>query len=185
MKLMARYGFNRGDFWFTEGNLLVLKDGVPMPDSPPVCELSDSILAARRNAAKLALTSDQSVLLRATIVMLIDQINSLRASVPHPLLSLTRNGSTVTATTPVAHGLLIGSNVSIFGADQNGYSGTVEITGVPTANTFTYVIPGTPATPATGSLLYVEGPIPPPTPQVTVKQVINAIQNKIDSGAGD
>jgi len=65
--------------------------------------------------------------------------------------SLTRSGTTVTATTDGKHGLVSGMNVVIAGADQADYNGTYEIT-VTSDTEFTYEIVGTPATPATGVL---------------------------------
>lgn len=182
-KFMARYGFTKGDFWRV-GNFLVLRDFVFMPDNPPICEQANTPVVAARNAAKVRLDSMPEMVLRAAAAVLLDQVNLLRAALPHAIVSLTRSGSTVTATTPIAHGLNNGDTVSVFGADQAGYSGQQIVTGA-TSNTFTYTIGTTPATPATGSLLYVEGPIPGPTPQVTLQQAIQAIKNKIDSGAVD
>lgn len=182
-KFIGRYKLTKSDFWII-GQTLILKDGVAMPDNPPICENSDTPVIASRNIAKLDIDSQRAVILRATAAVLLDQVNLLRAAVPHAIVSLTRSGSTVTATTPVAHGLNNNDTVSIFGADQAGYSGQQTIIGT-TLNTFTYTIGTTPATPATGSLLYVEGPIPGPTPQVTLQQAIQAIKNKIDSGTVD
>jgi uncharacterized repeat protein (TIGR01451 family) len=66
-------------------------------------------------------------------------------------VGLTRAGTVVTATTPVAHGLAAGNLVTIAGAVQAGYNGTFTITAA-TATTFTYTIATTPATPATGTI---------------------------------
>jgi len=64
--------------------------------------------------------------------------------------SITRSGSTATATTPVAHGLSTGNVVTIFGCTETQYNGdkTITVTG---STTFTYTVSGTPATPATGA----------------------------------
>lgn len=64
--------------------------------------------------------------------------------------TITRSGATATATA-TAHGLVNGKQALIKGADQQEYNGvfTVTVTG---ANTFTYTVSGTPATPATGSI---------------------------------
>lgn len=182
-KFIARYGLARGDFWIV-GNVLFLKDSVSMPDNPPICESPDLRNIVARTEAKAEIDSLKELALRAAAAVLLDQVNLLRAAIPHAIVSLTRSGSTVTATTPVAHGLNTGEIISIFGADQAGYAGQQTITGV-TSNTFTYTIGTTPTSPATGSLLYVQGPIPGPTPQVTLQQAINAIKAKIDSGAVD
>lgn len=183
IQFMQRYNLSKGDFWMV-GDTLFLKDSVFMPDNPPICDPAIGATIASRMFAKNQVDSQGQILLRAITSTLLDQMNVLRAATPHPLISLTRSGSTVTATTPVSHGLNSGDTVSIFGADQAGYAGQQTITGV-TPNTFTFTIGTSPATPATGSILYVEGPIPGPTPQVTMPQAIQAIKNKIDSGAVD
>ena len=65
--------------------------------------------------------------------------------------SVTRSGSTVTVTTTEDHGYATGQTVTIAGATQTKYNGTWEIT-VTGADTFTYTITTTPATPATGTI---------------------------------
>jgi hypothetical protein len=67
------------------------------------------------------------------------------------LASLTRSGTTVTATM-ANHGFVAGQSVLISGAAQSGYNGTYTITNV-TTNTFTYTVSTTPTSPATGTLL--------------------------------
>ncbi len=57
---------------------------------------------------------------------------------------------TATATTPVSHGYLVGSTVTISGAVPANYDGTYTITAVPTSTTFTYTFsaasdPGAPS----------------------------------------
>jgi hypothetical protein len=64
--------------------------------------------------------------------------------------SITRSGSTATATV-TAHGLSTGNKVNLQGAAQTEYNGVFTIT-VVDANTFTYTVTGTPATPATGTI---------------------------------
>lgn len=66
------------------------------------------------------------------------------------LASLTRSGTTATATTTGAHGWSSGQTVTISGATPNDYNGTFTIT-VTGSNTFTYPMPEYPPTPATGS----------------------------------
>jgi len=66
--------------------------------------------------------------------------------------SLTRSGTTVTATS-VAHGFAVGRRMFITGAVQPEYNGLVTIATVPTVDTFTYVISGTPVSPATGTIV--------------------------------
>lgn len=66
--------------------------------------------------------------------------------------SITRSGSTVTVS-HTAHGFstLYDPVVQISGADQTAYNGKHKIT-VVDANTYTYTIASTPATPATGTI---------------------------------
>lgn len=66
--------------------------------------------------------------------------------------SITRSGSTATATMPSAHGWSTGDYVTVWGANQSEYNITAPIT-VTGASTFTYTVSGTPATPATGTLM--------------------------------
>lgn len=65
--------------------------------------------------------------------------------------SLTRSGGTVTATV-TGHAFTAADRVTIKGANQSEYNGTFDIKNV-TANTFDYLISGTPTTPATGSIM--------------------------------
>jgi uncharacterized phage protein gp47/JayE len=65
--------------------------------------------------------------------------------------SLTRSGTTATATTPTPHRLATGMQATISGAVETAYNGLVTVT-VLGANTFTYQVAGSPATPATGTI---------------------------------
>lgn len=67
-----------------------------------------------------------------------------------PVVSITRSGSTATATV-TAHGYVTGSAIFITGAVETEYNGGFTIT-VLTANTFTFTVTGAPATPATGTI---------------------------------
>lgn len=74
--------------------------------------------------------------------------------------SITRVGSTATVTTMTAHGLNSGAVIRVQGATQPEYNAsqaTITVTG---STSFTYVVSGTPATPATGSPSYVVGEEP-------------------------
>jgi hypothetical protein len=71
--------------------------------------------------------------------------------------SLTRSTTTATATS-TAHGYTTGNKVNIREAAQSEYNGDFVIT-VTDANTFTYTVSGSPATPATGTILANKGPI--------------------------
>lgn len=68
------------------------------------------------------------------------------------LSDLSRSGSTAIAVTSVEHNFASNIEVAISGADQPEYNGTFVIT-VVDSNTFSYLITGTPATPATGTIL--------------------------------
>jgi uncharacterized phage protein gp47/JayE len=65
--------------------------------------------------------------------------------------SLTRSGTTATATCTTEHGLATGKSITISGATQTAYNGTftVNVTGL---YTFTYTVSNYPDTPATGTI---------------------------------
>ena len=67
------------------------------------------------------------------------------------LTSITRSGSTATATY-TSHGFKAGQLVYIAGANETEYNGNQRVLTVPDANTFTFTVSGTPATPATGTI---------------------------------
>lgn len=75
---------------------------------------------------------------------------------PFSVTSITRSGTTATLTTSTPHGAPAGtySRVSITGADQSAYNGaqTLQRTGT---NTWTYEVSGSPASPATGTIVAV------------------------------
>lgn len=66
--------------------------------------------------------------------------------------SLTRVGTTAIAEFTSNHGLASGNTVIISGADQSEYNGSLEIT-VLSDIEFIYTVSGSPATPATGTIL--------------------------------
>jgi hypothetical protein len=70
--------------------------------------------------------------------------------------SITRASTTATVTA-TAHGFTTGDQVNIRGADQTDYNGDYIVT-VTDANTFTYTVSGSPATPATGTIVANNGP---------------------------
>jgi len=70
--------------------------------------------------------------------------------------SITRASTTATVTA-TAHGFTTGDQVNIRGADQTDYNGDFIVT-VTGANTFTYTVSGSPATPATGTIIANNGP---------------------------
>lgn len=73
------------------------------------------------------------------------------------ITSITRSGSTATAT-KVAHGFRHKQRITLSGAAQTEYNGTFRIS-VTGANTFTFTVTGTPATPATGTILAAIAPL--------------------------
>jgi len=70
--------------------------------------------------------------------------------------SITRSGSTATVITQTAHGFATGQKVVVSGATQSEYNGAFTITSTG-PQTFTYSVTGTPATPATGTILLQAG----------------------------
>lgn len=70
--------------------------------------------------------------------------------------SISRASTTATVTA-TAHGFTTGDQVNIRGADQTDYNGDYIVT-VTDANTFTYTVSGSPATPATGTIVANNGP---------------------------
>ena len=67
-----------------------------------------------------------------------------------PVTSLTRSGSTATATA-AGHGYRVGETVVLRGAAQSAYNGSFTVTAA-TATTFSFAVSGSPATPATGAV---------------------------------
>ena len=68
------------------------------------------------------------------------------------ITSITRSGSTATATTSAAHGYGNGGAVRVSGANESEYNLSTTISNI-TATTFDYTVSGTPSTPATGTLV--------------------------------
>ncbi len=67
--------------------------------------------------------------------------------------SITRSGSTATLTTSGDHGLLTTDSIWVSGADQSEYNGAFAIATVPTSTTITFTVSGSPASPATGTII--------------------------------
>ena len=65
--------------------------------------------------------------------------------------SITRNGQIATATS-TAHGLVDGSYITVVGAVQSEYNVIQKRVVIIDANTFAYVVSGSPTTPATGTI---------------------------------
>jgi type IV pilus assembly protein PilY1 len=66
------------------------------------------------------------------------------------ITSLTRSGTTVTATTGSTHPYIVGNSVTISGANGSRYNGTYTVTSVPTSTSFTYTIIDSPTAATTG-----------------------------------
>ena len=81
-----------------------------------------------------------------------------QGSDPVSVTSITRSGSTATVTI-TSHGFSNGDEVIISGATQTEYNGSFVISNVAT-NTFDYTVTGTPATPATGTIVCKKGKAP-------------------------
>ena len=81
-----------------------------------------------------------------------------QGSDPVSVTSITRVSTTATVTI-TAHGFSNGNEVIISGATQTDYNGSFVISNV-TANTFDYTVGGTPATPATGTIVCKKGKAP-------------------------
>lgn len=97
--------------------------------------------------------------------------------------SLTRSGSEVTATTASDHTMSSGQEADVSGAVETDYNGTFEVT-VTASNKFTYQIPGTPTTPATGTIIAdYDGGFVDIESQGTASETSPASQLNLDSGA--
>lgn len=89
------------------------------------------------------------------------------------ITSITRASSTATVTTTQNHNLATGTYVTISNAAQDEYNGRFEITSTG-ANTFTYTVSGTPATPATvntARIKSVKGTVKPTTEETQLGKV--------------
>ncbi len=69
--------------------------------------------------------------------------STIRGVLPIALAGpLTRTNDVATATTYLAHGLVVGAPVRIMGAGDNAYNGAFTVLSVPTPTTFTYRVSG-------------------------------------------
>jgi hypothetical protein len=73
-------------------------------------------------------------------------------------ITITRSGATATATC-TNHGFNTKQTVLISGADQAEYNGEFKVLTTADANTFTFAVSGSPATPATGTITCVVAPL--------------------------
>jgi hypothetical protein len=76
--------------------------------------------------------------------------------VQRAVTSINRTGSTATLVTTAAHGFTTGQSVRVAGANQAEYNGVHVIT-VLDADEFTFSVSGSPATPATGTIVTGRG----------------------------
>jgi hypothetical protein len=65
--------------------------------------------------------------------------------------SITRSGFTATVT-QTAHGFAVGDEAYLTGANEIAYNGLQTVETVPTADTYTFTVEGTPTSPATGTI---------------------------------
>lgn len=94
------------------------------------------------------------------------------------ITTLTRSGSTVTATTPADHSLATGIEITVSGANEPEYNETDATVTVVARNQFTYQISGAPATPATGTISYSTT-----LASVSVEAQSTGLTTNLDSGA--
>ena len=97
-------------------------------------------------------TDTGAVALSGQVSKLVDVLDSVLVNGynSQTITSITRSGSTATAT-KTAHGFNSGQRIVHSGAVQTEYNIDTAIT-VTDANTYTYTVTGTPATPATGTI---------------------------------
>lgn len=69
------------------------------------------------------------------------------------LSSLIQSSGVATATTTEDHLLKVDDQITIYGADQDGYNGTFSVGSVPSSTTFTFTVASTTSSPATGSIV--------------------------------
>ncbi len=93
-----------------------------------------------------------------------------------PITSIVRSSNIATVTTGYAHGYNDITEVTIAGADQAGYNGTFTVTPV-NENTFTYVVSGSEATPATTSTELTSTYVPQLNDLINVVEQYNPNEN--------
>jgi hypothetical protein len=102
--------------------------------------------------------------------------------------SITRS-SAVATLTKTAHGFLVGDKILIAGADQSEYNGQHVVASVPTADTLTFAVSGTPVTPATGTITYgvsaVYAPISSSLPSATIYFNNDGVLHKLTGCRGN
>jgi hypothetical protein len=63
---------------------------------------------------------------------------------------ITSSGTTATVTTKEQHNILPGTSILVSGANEEAYNGTFEVDQITSFNTFTYILPESTTSPATG-----------------------------------
>ena len=81
-----------------------------------------------------------------------EKIFSIFNALGRTVSSITRSSTTATVTTSIDHEYSTGDYIVISGATQTEYNGVFQIT-VTGDTTFTYTVSGSPATPATGTII--------------------------------
>ena len=118
---------------------------------------------------------------------LLSQYRASDAPTAKTIQSLTRSGTTATATTSSAHGYATGDEVTVAGATPSGYNGTVTIT-VTGSTAFTYTVASGLTTPATGTITS-QGTVsivePVSLTQAKVQCSIDASNTAFDDFLGD
>lgn len=102
-------------------------------------------------------------------------------------ISIARSSATATVT-ETAHGRSVGDVVKVSGAGQTEYNINAVILATPDADTWTYTVSGTPATPATGSpvagLSASYAPISAAFPSVTIYYNVDGVLHKVTGARG-
>lgn len=122
--------------------------------------------------------SDLQRMVYCLAIVAMNEINILRAAIPHRIVSITRATTTATVVTELAHGLSAGNAIAIHGADVVGYNLTTTVASVVNATTFTYTMANAGVSPAVGSLSYTLGAVPLMTAR-TPAQIVNAVKAQI------
>ncbi len=113
-----------------------------------------------------ALLSDTSNVFATSNVGITTSLLSSQSAIA--VASLTRSGTTATATTAAAHGFAVGTQITISGATQSEYNGAQTVASVPSATQFTYSVQESPPTPATGTYsVSIPGSTPKSVAQIT------------------
>lgn len=106
------------------------------------------VLTANQQTYTIGVGGDLNVARPLTVIGAGLLLDGLDAAVS---VTITRTGYVATVT-QVSHGYAVGDQTNIAGASQLAYNGLQTIQTVPTADTFTFTVQGTPVTPATGTI---------------------------------